>query len=402
MLWEIQSKNACSPGQFKNWDNPNEVLYEFEVPRIFTTIENDLMWLWYECAEDFCSNTVRYLVAPANTSLIRKLNEGTKTVHDALEQPWLWAVDVNLSTETVSNSWILGGLKDVPSCSKPQPDATLRPELQPLLSYRLIGRGLKEGEVPANVVKRAISNPTAALKGLLEIVSDFSSQVGRPTDEIRKMYGVVAKRFAYNSFEVAFDFPNPESTNTLRGAEDQTSLPGIETQQDVDITDRNTVYLEASKKLIQALEWLVEESNESSCPDLATLAVLELFSPPKHGQIEEAEIKGKILKSRPSFTLNREHTVKIKQSISSLKKSSPSLISEKGRIGEFDKDKFLCTLRDVSNSSKDISCSFPEELYDDIYDVFAEDILVHIHGKWRATGQPVLEISAIEKVEAEK
>lgn len=261
---------------------------------------------------------------------------------------------------------------------------------------------MKEGEVPANVVKRAISNPTTALKGLLEIVSDVSSQLGRPTDETRKMYGVVAKRFAYHSFEVAFDFPNTEPTNTPNGTEDQTTLPGIETPQEVDISDRNTIYQEASQKLNEALEWLDNEDNMSSCPDLATLAVLELFSPPKHGQIEEAEIKGKILKSRPSFTLNREHTVKVKQSISSLKKSSPSLISEKGRIGEFDKDKFLCTLRDVSSSSKDISCSFPEELYDDIYDVFDENIVVHIHGRWRATGQSVLEISAIEKVETEE
>lgn len=107
MLWKIQPEKACPAEQFRNWDNPNEVLYEFEVPRIFTTLENDLMWLWYECAEDFSSNIVRYLVVPASVSLITQLNKGTKTVHDALEQPWLWAVDVDLNTETVSNSWIL-------------------------------------------------------------------------------------------------------------------------------------------------------------------------------------------------------------------------------------------------------------------------------------------------------
>ena len=125
MLWQIESPQ-CSVEQFVE-RTITEVLYDFDGPKIFTTSDGSLLRLWYECAEDLQTGALRYLVVPADNQLVAHLKDGTRTVHDALQQPWIWAIDVD-GSDTVTTGWIVR-LEEVPESAKPERGAPLWPQL---------------------------------------------------------------------------------------------------------------------------------------------------------------------------------------------------------------------------------------------------------------------------------
>ena len=49
-MWTIVAPKARSD-QFES-PTLHEVLYEFEGPRIFTTLDSGLLQFWYQCGED--------------------------------------------------------------------------------------------------------------------------------------------------------------------------------------------------------------------------------------------------------------------------------------------------------------------------------------------------------------
>jgi hypothetical protein len=128
------------------------------------------------------------------------------------------------------------------------------------------------------------------------------------------------------------------------------------------------------------------------------LSVLEYLVPPKNGQITEAEVKGKLVGKLSSIKLTRESTTKVKRAIADSRERQRTLVTAQGRIGEFDKDKLLCTLRDQPEHKPDIVCSFSEELYDDLFDAFNTDKMVIIQGR-QPVERRVLEIIAVELAE---
>lgn len=412
-MWTISSDFSCAIDQFVGF-TPSEVLYEFEGPRIFTTLNGSQLYFWYECSEEIEANRVRYLVVPANRQLVEHLKCGSKTVHDALRQPWLWVIDV--VSGQVDKGWVLSDMESIPAYAKPHPDAPLWPQLEPLLSYRLIGDGLREGVVPASVVARAIAGPTAALKGLLEIVNNAGATVGRPAEESRKLYGVVAKRFAFNSFEISFDMPPQQDDAEQSYAASQASLPlggetasAVITSLSLDASSRVPstqliapslnieIYQEGGAKLEQAFKWLASENSSIAQPTLSMLSVLESLVPPKNGQITAAEVKGKLVGELSSVMLTRDSTTRVKRAIANSRERQRTLVSAQGRIGEFDKDKLTCTLRDQPDHKPEIVCSFTEAIYDDLLDAFNTDKMVIIQG--RKPAERRMEIIAVELAE---
>ena len=122
MLWQIKTPN-CSVEHFSQ-RSILEVLYEFDGPKIFTTSIGALQYLWYECAEDTATHVVRYLVVPTDEQTVAYLKDGTRTVYDALRQPWVWAVDIGAKDE-VRDGWIVQ-LDEVPDSAKPERSVPLR------------------------------------------------------------------------------------------------------------------------------------------------------------------------------------------------------------------------------------------------------------------------------------
>lgn len=419
MLWEITTPE--SGNDFSNIA-PSEVLYEFDGPKIFTSLDGSHMCLWYECGEDIATNVIRYLVAPVNSRIVEQLKNGTKTVFEALSQPWIWAVDVR--DGNAEKSWILGSLDEVPPDAKPDKETPLWPELVPLLSYRLIGPGLQEGAIPASVVARAVSGATSAIKALLESVNDTQSPViGRPDEGFRRLYDVVAKRFAYNSFEVTFDAPIIKENQAIAqvGREQncdllsvavegqgtdltavptvQTNFPSIPSSTIVEATRRSELYQQSAIKLAEALTWLESDSQAVTELSSGILSALEHLVPPKHGQILEAELRGRLIPDGRSILLTRDSTAKVKKAISTRKERARQLVTTEGRVGQFDKDKLIFTLRDRPNGEPDLLCSFSEEHYDDLFDAFvADERHVLLQGRWHADRRG-LEVIAVEVVQ---
>jgi hypothetical protein len=371
MLWSIQAP-AASAEQFSD-HSVAEVLYEFDGPRIFTTAAAGLMCLWYESGEDEATNTVRYLVAPTDAKLVSQLKTGRKTVYDALAQPWLWIVDADAARNAI-HSWVIHGLDEVPAHAKPQKDAPLKPEFVPVLSYRLVGNGLEEGAIPASVIARAVERPTVALKRVLEaLVGDATSQ-GRPFEDIRKAYDLPATRFAFNSFEVSFGYP--------QGVQ----LPLL--------ADGQNVYEASAKKIQDALLWL-ESPSSAPKPDDVMLEVLKELAPPAHGLVTSAEIRSQFISSHVPVVIDRNARGVITRTISASRALQLSLMQVIGRLGELDKDNFSFILRDRADEQAEIKVVFTEEQFDDVMEVFVNDRRVVIQGRIRA-GKNILDLVALE------
>lgn len=371
MLWQIETPN-CSVEHFSQ-RSILEVLYEFDGPKIFTTSIGALQYLWYECAEDTATHVVRYLVVPTDEQTVAYLKDGTRTVYDALRQPWVWAVDIGAKDE-VLDGWIVQ-LDEVPDSAKPERSVPLWPQLEPLISYRLIGSGLREGDVPTSVAARALERPSAALKKLLEAVSKTTGQ-GRPEESFRKTYDLPAQRIAFNSFEVSFGMPK------------EMELPLA--------SDGKSIYQTGSEWLDKAFAWL--KSGESAHePDIALLEVLKELVPPAHGQVIEAEVRGQMISGQRCVVLTRKDRHAVTKAIFHKKHKERELIREEGRIGEFDKDQLTFILRDRTEAAEELKCAFTEEQFDDLYEAFDNDRRVVLLGKLQMT-RNVLEVVAAEPV----
>ncbi|MBC3435915.1 hypothetical protein HU735_10865 [Pseudomonas sp. BW16M2] len=126
MMWPIASPPICT--QSFEGLHIVEVLYDFDGPKIFTTLGSGvLLYFWYESEEDREEQLIRYLVTPASPSQIQQLKAGYKSVHDLLKQNWLWVVDMHYDLSP-SMAWRLESLDDVPTQFKPPPHATLCPK----------------------------------------------------------------------------------------------------------------------------------------------------------------------------------------------------------------------------------------------------------------------------------
>ena len=376
IMWLLNTPQ-CTPQRFGVFQ-PDEVLYEFDVPMIFTFMGEDGLFLAYLCAEDNDTQTVRYLIVPANKKLIDELKTGSKTVFEALNQPWLWVVDV--SYEGVINAaWQVDDIAQIPDTAKPTKDAMLWPELMPFFSYRLIGDGLEKGRVPASVVARAIDGTTMAIKRLMLAVSATALAQGRPEKWLKQLCDLPTQGFAYNSFEVSF-------------------RSGVDpTQSDITGLDLDP-YSEGQTKLTSALQWLTDELDTEI--DLIMLEVLGSLVPPSHGIVREVEIKGHLL-GNAVVRLKRIHTAKVRKAISSAKRESP-ILSTEGSIGEFDKDKFSFILRQRPDNELELNCLFSEEnIYDDVSYAFFSETPVKVVGRLLPNRSNTFEVIAIEIVTSE-
>lgn len=365
---------------------PVDVLYEFDGPLIFTALSplgrKLLAYASFsidEGPQDPLSGSpgeegfTRYLVAPTTDKILSRLTKGAVTLYDALDQPVLWAADIAHSGDVMRLAE-LGQLSDVPSNCLPARNRTLWPHLMPLFSYRLIGDGLVEGEVPASVVSRAVDGATGALKKLIEVVRNVNQSAGRPTDSHRRDYDLAAQRFAFNSFEVAFAAGN--------AAENPTN------------DDPAERYMEAGKRLQDALNWLVDTSTNDADPASEMLDVLNRLVPPSHGAVREVEISGRLLPKSSPFRLTRVESTRVRSAIAKHRMRQRDLLESEGRVRELDLDELTFILRDRNDGQPELRCSFIELLLDDVVEAFNGGGRVVVHGRLDNRGQ--LDVSAIQ------
>lgn len=109
---------------------PQDVLYEFDGPRIFTLVDADgELNLVYWSDDD--ENQSRFVVVPTAAGIIDSLRTGEISVFDALNQPRCWACDVSPSGD-INQCWRVN-FNDLPRDALPAMGTMLLPALEPEL-----------------------------------------------------------------------------------------------------------------------------------------------------------------------------------------------------------------------------------------------------------------------------
>lgn len=358
MTWSIDGINEDA-GRFQNLD-PVEVLYELEAPKIFTAKCGGIVpVLVYESYVDVVASHVHLIVAPTSSAIILALKDGAKTVIQALDQPWVWAVTQDFDGASLQAVLLPNGIESVPDGYKPKKAAMLWPQLMPLVSVRLIGNGLREGHVPASVIKRAADSIPSALKKCFEEAFGAKTQ-GRPDDAVRNLYDLEAQQMAFNSFEISFRAAEPSQLSLSPGA-------------DIDS------YLEQGAALRMAIGWALDDV-DAFIPSVELVEALEKIVPPMHGIVEEIEVRGRIFNDSRIFRLGRTSTKKVKRFLTDHRAAVRTLFTTEGVIDELDKGQLTFTLRGT-NDGKDLTFTFEDDFLDDVFMAFSSSVRVNVSGK---------------------
>ena len=372
-MWQVEGTVISLPFQSLE---PVRVLYEFDGPRIFTVSSPFGDFLAYLSTESDSEASARYILAPTGDAMVTALEEGTRTVFEALAQPWIWIVDVGFDGQ-VKQAWrtCIGA---IPAESLPKPYVMLWPELEPLISIRMIGPTLKEGQIPGSVVRRAIEGVANALKKVAESALGDQKRQGLT---VRQFYDLLAQHFAFRSFEVSFRAPNFKQ---LQLGEQE----GVLEQQ----------YDAVAKKFSEALDWAITADPEDrALPriDLDLLKALERLVPPQTGAVERVELRGQLFKHLRDkrFELSRQASKNVSRALAKLRDPQEKVRSLSGLIDEFDKGKMTFTLRYTGEA--EYRCSISDELYDEVMELFKVDDERVTVTAWEAPGKKTLEVIRI-------
>lgn len=357
---------------------PDEVLYEFDGPRIFTANSSFGTLLYFLAEED--DGVSRFIAAPTNPQVIERLKNGISSVRDALNQPWIWVLDISFDG-TPQKSWRCT-LADVPADALPKPGVMLWPHLEPVFALRAIGEGLSEGNVPASVIRQVIDGATTALKKIASRVFEKGRPQGRKANFIRQFYDLPAQGFAYNSFEVAFKLPDPK----------QLKLPDGSSAEDL-----SEAFEEIGNQLQQAIQWALKatpDSADASEIDLELLEALEKLVPRQTGVVESVEVRGRIFKNaHKRYPLTRESSKCVSNALRKARSTQERICQISGLIPEMDKDNFTFTLRGTDDGREHF-CSFPPELIDEVLLAFNTDKRVTVSGR-ETLGNGNIEVSIV-------
>lgn len=97
-----------------------EVLFEFDGPKIFTHNEHNRLHLIYESDLDEDNQKVRFIASPTDSKTIEKLKEGNISVHDALAQPWVFALETDFDWNIDAQFLIADGIDGIPEDARPE------------------------------------------------------------------------------------------------------------------------------------------------------------------------------------------------------------------------------------------------------------------------------------------
>lgn len=345
-----------------------EVLYELETPKIFTAKVGQDLVLVYESSVDLTDRSVRFLVAPTSDAVISALKDGTKTVLQALEQPWVWLLKEGFDGTLSAAYQLAEGIRSVPDGFKPKPTAMLWPELMPLVSVRLIGEGLREGHVPASVIKRAAESIPAALKKCFDEVFGGRGQ-GRPDEAIRARYDLEAQHMAFASFEISFRESRQPELELKPNAQDEP-------------------YQESGSALRAAIEWAMDDGSLSDAPEVGFVEALEKLVPPMHGVVEQVELRGRIFSDSRRYILNRGTTKRVKKYLTSYRANERTLITVEGIVDELDRGRLTFIMR-RTDDGLDRTFTFAEEFLDDVMIAFNSSVRVSVSGRHATKKQPI-------------
>lgn len=367
-MWSIIGK-AIDISRFQPFE-PAEVLYEFDGPRIFTLNDSDgELNLAYWSDED--DKVCRYVVVPTTAKILAELRKGRISVFDALNQPRCWLCDVTHQGELSTCQRV--EFESVPRDSLPAIGTMLLPSLEPLLTLRAVGGEIIPGQIPGSVIRACVEGTQKAFKVLSEYVLGQTPQAGRPDEFLRRLFDLPTQRLAFASFEISFRMPVEEMN--LFTASGQKS-PETETLEKV------------GGLLNKGLRWLTTAAGQEGVytpdnPDegAVILRALKELTPSSQGSIESLELKGQLIGPRTSpLVLERTSRQRVNSAIRS-RSLEPQPVDMEGRIRELDKDRLSFELREITSTTQIQRFVFDEELLEEVFQAFQDDVRVKIVGR---------------------
>ena len=343
---------------------PVEVLYELDAPRIFTSLDKDSKPILL-VQSDESATLQRFLVINLSDKILNGLKSGAITLHEGLEQPRLWIVDVDYENN-IEGVW-LSDLCNIPADRRPNESAMLWPTLQPELTIRIHHDEAKLGSVRTNLIQNTVER---AKKSLRIVADHVATIIPEGADLLKEIINPPAQRFAYNSFEASFKMPQPKN----------------DAQRD--FIDKFNACFASGFKDIQLIDDDDPESinnlgNTLSPHDrLSTLAALKELAPSAHHPIKQIEVSGTLVNmkipvvfTQKSYKMLREYIVK--------SEGEDIMIQATGKILECDRGKYLFELREIQSSDLDsdsIKCQYESNIEDEILSAFNESYDVKVSG----------------------
>lgn len=325
----------------------DEILYEYDGPRIFTVSSDGGHFLFYLSGSR--ASGARYIVAPCNQNIVDELRVGAQTVLEALDRGVVWVVDAGWDG-AIRDVWRTV-LARIPGKSLPKAGTMLLPGLQPALTLRYTGPAFEPGALKAGVLQATIQ---------------------RAIDGFRQLGGrePVIQRLQVGSLELDFAAPEPSDTPSgLFHAEVAAGHRQSAFEDSLDMLDYNDGNLERlPKKHLRIL-------NDLALPELSGLSRVEIggriFDRQKKFFIDEKKSQ----RIRDAISYHDDHNMRIAAA------SPPALRPEKvsGQIRRFDKDNLIFYLRRFGKS-RSTKCSFNASLLNEALYLFAQDASVEVSG----------------------
>lgn len=360
---------------------PDEVLYDYELPCIFTARtpggESLLVYLVEELEE---GDRLRFLAVPTTAHVVAELKAGTISVRDALTLGWMWVVDTDAALRP--NAVFATDVSQLPKDALPAPATMLWPSLEPELRVRLVGEQLRRGAIPALLFAQASEIAARALKGLFELAAKslLPESSGRPPEWLRTLYNLPTQRVGYGSLDLSFRKPAVPSAEQL-------ALQGLGDEGEKRL---EKVVDEGWDLLMRGLRWVTaggDEELEAATDEerVAILLALKQLAPNASGPIGVVEVSGARV-GGPStvWTLDRRTSQRVRSSLSELtRRERMSLRVFTGRVRDLDLDKMSLILRDLVDSEvPELSFVIEEEpLLEVARDAHYQEILVTVAAK---------------------
>lgn len=353
-VWTISESQRAVPVEAFNALQPEDVLYEFEVPCIFTfRMSHGGLALAYLSDDEDALEGLRYIVATTSDSTIIALKTGEISVRDALERGSLWIVDTDYQS-ALRNAYETA-IDELPHDALPAAATMLWAHLEPDLVIRLTGPDLLRGSIPSAAIVQAAEIASTLLKPLVEWATgrQRDAGVGRPSSELQRLYTLPVQRLAHGSLVVSFK--REESVEA-----DQTKLD-IET---VEQPSPALINQKVSESLRLGLNWLSSETPAPRPEHVddeqwgAILESLKKLTPKTHGPVQQVFVTGALVgRAAQVYTLTQRETKTVNSALTQRRRSTPSkLRTFTGRIGEYDRDKLTFIVRDSNELSGEIPC----------------------------------------------
>lgn len=306
--WSLEGK-PLSMDLFTSLE-PTQVLIDYGYPVLFSSRNAQGFSVLAFHVEELLEPTYasRHIVAPTTEAILSELEHGIISIRDALTSSWMWVLDIDEQGQAGKAVQVTTG--DIPENALPGATTMISSELQPAITLRYIGEDIKDGYVPASVIKVAGESLSASLRGLVDyLMGSGTSTRGRRPRHLTNLYNLSAQRIVFNSLEIAFRRPQPIDTPP-----DLTPIfPGHVAAAENEAEALIRLERDMWSLLERGLSWVSEGATEGGLPDsdeeqLAILRAVEKLAP-KTDSVEELAIGGKMIASKSQyrqFRLNRE------------------------------------------------------------------------------------------------